>query len=131
MSVRVLILLVALACAGCAKAPPNLTPAGVVVWQANEATVILGNVQRTAIGLNGVQRCEIPRPCEPLFSDRNTGIVVDVVTDGLLTLRAVPSGWRATTSEALNRVAMRLDEAGRTKIAGYLQAAREAVEAIP
>lgn len=124
------VLVLMLSVVGCAaKAPPSLSPAGVVTWQANESAVILGTVQHASIELNKVQRCE--PACAPLLSDRNTGVVVDAVTDGLLTLRAVPQGWKATTSAALERMAVRLDEAGRAKLSTYLQAGRAALAALP
>jgi len=109
------------------KAPASLTPAGVIVWQANEVTVGLGTLQHVAIGLNEVQMCE-PLPCHPLLSTNNTGIVVDAVTDGLTALKKVPEGWRATGLEAIQRIEARLDAAGKTKLSAYLAAARTVVE---
>jgi hypothetical protein len=62
-----------------------------------------------------------------LLSDRNTGIVVDAVTDGLTTLRALPAGWKATTVAVLDRIQIRLDAAGLTKFTPYLTAGRSAL----
>ena len=116
---------------GCATLtpPPNLDPAVVPIWQANEAVVIVGTVQRAAIGLNGVQLCE-PLPCHPLLSTANTGLVVDAATDALVTLRAAPSGWKGVALAALDRIALRLDAAGITKFTPYLAGARLALLAI-
>ena len=76
---RILITLTLIGALGCAsKAPPSLSPAGVVVWQANEVAVAIGLVQTGAINLNKVQVCD-PTPCHPLLSDANTRIVVDAV----------------------------------------------------
>lgn len=130
---RCLMLVVVLVFGGCASTPPSLSPAGVISYQANEAVLIIGQTQNAAIELNKIQRCE-PAPsvvCTPLLSDRNTGVVVDAATDGLTTLRAVPAGWRATTSAAIDRIAMRLDAAGQAKFSAYLQAARSMLAAIP
>lgn len=108
-------------CAG--KAPVGLDPAAIKIWEANEAAVGLGTLQHAAIELNKVQQCD-PAPCHPLLSDANTRIVVEAVTDGLTTIRAVPSGWKATAGAALDRVEQRLDAAGKTKLAAYVAAAR-------
>lgn len=123
------ILLVVLLFAGCASnAPPTLTPAGVLIWQANEAVVALGALQHAAIELNKVQRCE--PACVPLLSDRNTGIVVDAVTSALLTIKQVPSGWKPTALAALTQIDARLDQIGKDKVAAYVRAARTVLEGI-
>jgi len=124
----VLVLALLLALPSCAsRAPASLTPAGVLVWQANEVTVGLGTLQHVAIGLNEVQVCE-PLPCRPLLSTNNTGIVVDAVTDGITALKKVPEGWRATGLAAVQRIETRLDAAGKTKLSSYLAAARAVIE---
>lgn len=123
----VLLLMLAPACAG--NAPPTLSPTGVRLWQANEAVVIIGTAQHAAIELNKVQVCD-PMPCHPLLSDHNTGIVVDAATDALTTLRAVPTGWKATTQAAIERIKTRLDAAGLTKFTPYLTAASAALALI-
>ena len=106
------ILLVGLLFVGCARnAPSSLSPAGVRLYQANEVAVGLGTLQHAAIELNKVQRCD-PAPCQPLLSDQNTRIVIEAVTDGLTTLRAVPDGWKATGLAVTQRIEGRLDAAG-------------------
>ena len=116
-------LLVALVlCVGCAKAPPNLSPTGPRTFQANQAVVALGTVQHAAIELNKVQVCT-PAPCHPLFSDRNTAIVVDNMTTAFNGIRGVPQGWKATALSSLRAVQMRLDAEGKASIAAYLDMA--------
>ncbi len=119
------ILLVALILSmGCAShAPATLTPTGVVVWQANEVAVGVGLVQTAAINLNKVQVCD-PLPCHPLLSDANTRVVVDAVTDGIQTLKAVPAGWKATGTTIVDRIDQRLDTAGQSKLKAYTAAVR-------
>lgn len=120
-----------MACAS--NAPPSLTPAGVRIWQANEAVVALGTLQHVAIQLNGVQRCEAPpndAVCAPVLSTQNTGVVVDAVTAALTTVRQVPSGWKPTALAALTQIEARLDAAGKTKLSAYVVAARTVIEAL-
>ncbi len=107
----------------CAKAPSSLSPAGVRIWQADQAVVALGDVQHVAIALNGVQVCD-PAPCHPLLSDANTRIVINTVEAGVKTIHEVPSGWKATALAALTQLSTTLDAAGKAKLAAYVDAAR-------
>src|SRR5678815_2671016 len=123
----------AIVAAGCAsKAPPSLSPAGVKIWQANEALLVLDMLQKSAIGLNDIQRCEAPpsTTCRPLLADNNTRVVIDVVADAVRTIRKVPDGWKATASAALSTVATRLDAAGKTVLSEYLKAANTILTSI-
>lgn len=113
----------------CAKQPPNLDPATLKVWQANEAVVAIGTVQHAAIELNRAQICE-PAPCRPILSDTNTRTVINVVESALISIRQVPTGWKATGIEALAEIEKRLDEAGKTKLVSYVQAARTIIEVL-
>lgn len=123
-------LVLALVLSGCAKnAPPTLTPAGIRIWQANEAVVAIGVLQDVAIRLNAIEVCE-PAPCRPLLSDANTRTVVDAVTVALTTIRAVPSGWKATTAAALEQIESKLDDLGKPKLRAYLTAARAVLNAL-
>jgi len=124
-TIAVLLLLLA----GCAHPPPTLDPAGVRIWQANEALVIIGTAQRAAIELNKVQVCD-PLPCHPLLSDHNTGIIVDAALDGLTAVHTLPAGWKATTQAVIERIKIRLDAAGLSKFTPYLTAASSALALI-
>ena len=119
-----LALVVVTACAG--KAPPNIAPADVGIWQADQAQVVLGTLQHVAIGLNAINKCNTAAPpvCVPLLDDENTGIVVDAVTDAIIVIQATPDGWRAALSAGLARLDARLDAAGKSDLKGYLDAAR-------
>jgi hypothetical protein len=121
----VLALVVALsACAS--HAPPNLTPQGRLLVQLDEIVVNIGEFQRAAIALNQVKVCAPtpPTTCQPLLSDNNTRVVVEVVGDVLTTIRAVPAGSKALVLAALDRIDQRLDAAGREKLKVYVDAAR-------
>lgn len=108
------------ACAG--KAPPSLSPDGVRVWQANEVAVAIGSVQHAAIELNDAQICD-RGGCRPILSEANTRAVVQNATSGLKALRAVPAGWKETGLTTIREIQSRLDDAGRTKLKSYLDAA--------
>lgn len=127
---KVLLFALCLSLSACAsKAPSSLSPAGVRIWQADQAVVALGTVQHVAIGLNAIQKCD-PAPCHPLLSNANTGIVIDAVTDGVNTIKAIPSGWKATAMAALDRIAGRLDAAGQSDLAAYVEAARAVLNGV-
>lgn len=119
----------------CHPAPPNLDPTTTKMWQADQAQVILGELQHTAISFNKVQVCN-PTPgqpvnvqtdCHPLLSDRNTGYVVDAVTAALATVHKSPEGWQATSLTALDQVSSTLDAYGKAQLASYIDAARVAL----
>ena len=118
----------------CHPAPPNLDPQTAKVWQADQAQVILGELQHTAIQFNTVKVCpEPPAPvtdCHPLLSDKNTGYVVDGVTAALKTIHASPQGWQATSLTALEQISVTLDAYGKTQLAAYIDAARTALNLI-
>lgn len=116
------LLIAVLTLVSCAKTPPNLSPTGARTFQANQAVVALGTLQHAAIELNKVQVCE-PAPCHPLLTDTNTGVVVDNVTSALTAMRAVPTGWKATATQALDTIQMRLDESGKTTLTAYISMA--------
>ena len=74
--------------------------------------------------MNGIQRCDTATPpaCAPLLSDANTRAVIDGTADVVITLRVTPAGWKATALAGVDRIAARLDAAGKTKLASYLTA---------
>lgn len=128
---KALIIVALVVMSGCAdKAPPSLSPAGVKVWQANEALLVLDTVQKSAIGLNKIQKCTTPDVCTPLLSDNNTEIVINAVASGVRTIRAVPDGWKASTTAALNEISQRLDAAGKTVFVSYVSAAAQILAGI-
>lgn len=129
LKVSIVVLLLAV---GCAKAPPTLSPAGTQIWQANEAVVALGTLQHVAIELNALKVCAAPpaTTCSPVLSDANTRTVVDTVTAALLTIKQVPTGWKATATAALTQIEQRLDALGKAKVAAYVGAARTVVNSL-
>ena len=122
-----LVCLVALLIVSCAKTPPSLSPTGARYFQADRGVVAIGNIQHVALELNRMQVCS-PAPCHPLLTDANTRIVVDASTDALVTIKAAPQGWKTALAVALDRIKTRLDVAGNTELAAYLNAARLIME---
>lgn len=121
---RICIALALMVSVGCATVPP-LPPGGQALRTANEVVVALGTLQHAAIELNKVTDCGgvvVISPCQKLVSDANATIVVDAVTDALTTIKATPSGWKATASVALDRISTRLDAAGKGKLSAYINA---------
>jgi len=113
---------------GCASnRPPDLEPGALPIWQANEVQAAFGTLQQTAISLNAIERCDeaVPPVCEPLLSDDNTRVVIGIVRDVVLTLRAVPSGWLATANAALTRLNERLSPDAQAKLAAYINMVRD------
>lgn len=116
---------------GCHPAPPNLDPETTKIWQADQAQVILGELQHTAIKFNEVKTCDAAGAnCKPLLSDHNTGIVIDGVTVALKTVHVSPQGWQATATTALQSIADALDANGKVTLAAYIDAARSALNLI-
>lgn len=121
---------------GCAKAPPTLTPAGTRAYYANEAVVAIGTLQHAAIELNKVQVCGEPgtrtaATCHPLLSDANTSQVIDVVAVALKSLKTAPENWFTIANGALDQLGKVLDDTGRAKLKGYVEAARIVLNALP
>lgn len=130
---RTLLLVLALVLLGCAKPPSTLSPVGARTFQANQAVVAIGMLQRSAIELNKIEVCPTPATvpaCHPFLSDQNTGIVVDNVTTALTAIRGVPLGWKGTIEQALTTIAARLDGDGKTQLASYITAANSVIAAL-
>ena len=113
-------LVLALVVSGCAKAPVSLDPASQRIWQADQAVVVVGNVQDVAIKLNGVKKAD----GQPVLSDNNTRVVVETTVSTLKVIRARPDGWKIEALTALSEISMRLDAAGKTTLKAYIDAAR-------
>jgi len=126
-----LILILALVVSSCAAKQP-LPPGGDVIFKAKQAAIAIGTLQHSAIELNKIQKCSQATPpvCAPLLSDHNTGIVVDISTDVLKTMRNIPAGWRATADAGIMQVETRLDAAGKGQFNLYLEAARLVIRGI-
>lgn len=122
------LLLVGLLCISCAK-NPSVNSIQPKYWQAKQAADALGALQRTAISLNKIQRCD-PLPCAPLLSENNTRIVVMVVGSTLRVLLNTPEGWRQVSLQAITEVENQLGASAQLKLSTYLQMARSVIEAI-
>ena len=134
-----LVLLASSACAAY-RPPPTVTGQTRVLWYANEVAVAMNTVQTAAIALNKIPICDGAAPasfpsspenapvvvqsCRPLLSDDNTRAVGETMNDARAALRQTPNGWAAIAVAALDRIQLRLDNAGQTKLAPYLQMVR-------
>ena len=78
----------------CAKAPPNLSPAGAQAWYATRVVKGLDVLRDTAIDANN----QTP----PLLTTAETRCVVTTHQTILQTMQAKPSGWPTTVSTALD-----------------------------
>lgn len=107
--------------------PPQLSPQGVANWRANQAVVIVGDIQSIAIALNAVRQPD----GTPVLSDKNTRATIDVVEVALKTIRTVPESWRAATLVALGGLEKNLDALGLEKLRPYIDAARTVIAQIP
>lgn len=118
-------MLLVLALSGCATVPSSLSPAGAIVFKANEGVVAIGTVQHAALALNAVVDCGgtvVISPCQKALSDANTRVVVDASTAALTTIKAVPEGWKATALTAAHTIEQKLDQAGKAELSAYLKA---------
>lgn len=120
------IILIALLFAGCAKAPPSLTPVSLKVWQANEVVNVIGAVEQAAIAFNGQTVCSAdPVPvCSPMLSEQATRIVVSACVFAIRTIQAYPDGWYATGLSAVTQIESNLGAAGQTRMLPYLATVR-------
>ena len=135
----VALLLTLSACAGY-RPPPTLVGPDRGLWYANEIAVGLNNLQHAAIELNKIPVCDQASPasfpnspenaplvvqsCRPLLSDDNVRAVGETMSDARAALRQTPSGWAAIAAAALDRLQVRLDNAGQVKLAAYVQMVR-------
>ena len=124
-----ILLLVVLA--ACAKAPPDLPAADLLLFKADQAQVAIGTAQHAAIELNKIKVCPTgPTSCHPLLSDANTKIVIDAVANAVKAIQAVPNGWLATSHTVLATITQRLDQAGKTTFGSYVTAAGAIIDAL-
>lgn len=123
----------------CGNKPANtLPPGGDLILKSKQAAVVIGTVQHAAIELNKIHVHDdnsvcadaTDATCHPLVSDKNTGVVVDASTDALTAMKSIPAGWKTTALAALDRIIARLDAAGNTQLATYLNAAKAALNAL-
>jgi hypothetical protein len=110
----------AIGCAG--NAPASLSPAGVKLWQANQAVLAVNLVQSTAINLNAA----VP----PLLSERNTRIVGEAANSARRSIEKVPDGWRPTVVATLQQIRDQLDAQGKQAMGAWLDVAATMVKEI-
>lgn len=122
------LLLACLLVSSCAslKPPTTASPRGSVLFVANEIAIAVNALQHVAIEFNQTKVCP-PEPCQPMLSDSNTKLVGSIAQDIRDTIRATPDGARAETAAGLATLRRRLDAAGKTRLAYYLDLVQRVV----
>jgi hypothetical protein len=90
------LVLVLLTAPSCAKAPPQLSPAGTAAFQATQVVRALSVLQDFAIGAEA----QTPK----LLSTDNTRKVVTYVGAAVKTIANVPGGWKPTVLAGLEQL---------------------------
>ncbi len=107
----------------CAPVPTSLSATGRMVYRADEAVIMLGALQHAAIELNQTSDCVSGQECKPLLSERDTRVIVNVVTPTLKALDALPNGWLPVFQASIQQITEQLDAEGRERLRPYLLAA--------
>ena len=111
-----------IALVGCARPQPDpvLTPGTVRAWQANQAVIALGDVQRTAITYHSAA----------MLSEANTRVVVEAVTPALERIKAAPPSWKPVGLGALTTIDKGLDGNGRERMDVHVAKARSTLNGL-
>lgn len=104
-------ILLVLALASCAKAPPTLSPTGVAAYNATRVVKALDVLRDAAIAANA--------QAQPLLSTANTRLVVNYHESAVKTIGAIPNGWKAIVEQGLTELQVQLG-AEYAQIAPYV-----------
>lgn len=115
-------LLFVLLAAGCAKAPPTLSPSGAAAFNALRVVRVLDLVRDTAIDAHA----QTP----PLIATEHTRAIVRWHAATLKTIAAVPDGWRATVLAGLVTLEQDLPPDVWAKIAIYVTLVRTVIQEV-
>lgn len=102
--------------AGCAKAPPQLSPAGKSDFYKTQVVHQLDLLRDTAIAANALPT--------PLLSTDDTRQVVAVHRSLLLTLQSSEAGWVAAVKMGLDQMVEKFKPAQKAVIAPYVAAVK-------
>jgi hypothetical protein len=111
---------------GCGQQQITVPSANRVIYNANEAAILLGTLQHVAIQMNETTQCA-GTECHPILSERDTRVVVSIITPTLKVMDAIPNGWPTVMSAAIDQIVSQMDSDGRSKLAPYLEAAKAAI----
>lgn len=103
--------LIALTLSGCAKTPPNLSPAGVAAFQGTQVIRALDTLRDSAILLNE----QVP----PIVSTDTTRKVVTYHKFAIATIHSLPAGWKPTVETGLTELQRTLPPPEGARLAPY------------
>lgn len=110
---RVTVILLAIGLlTACAHAPANLSPQGVVAWQATRVIAALDVVRDIAVDAN--------KTTPPALSTDTTRKIVTWHRAALTVVHQSPQGWRATVTTTLTELLRTLSEAERHTLQPYV-----------
>lgn len=97
---------------GCAKTPPNLTPAASLAFKGTQAIKALDVLRDTAIAANA----QIP----PLLPEDSTRKVVLYHQSVVKMMQAAPLGWAPAAQQALDELLNHLTDKDKTLLSPYI-----------
>jgi hypothetical protein len=109
--------------AGCAKAPPTLSPAGAADFHKTQVVDQLNILRDTVIRANALPN--------PLISTDDTRVVVKAHRSILVTIQASQAGWQTAVGTALDELGHNLKPQGAAFIAPYVALAKTLLQEIP
>jgi hypothetical protein len=125
------VFLLALVACRAPQPPPVITPGTVRAWQANQAVIALGDLQRAAINYHATHRCDDNGlNCVRMLSEANTRVVVSAIVPALERIKAEPSSWKPVGLGALNTIDQGLDAKGHERMDADLTKARSTLDGL-
>jgi hypothetical protein len=118
----ILALLALLALDGCAKAPPNLTPAGTQAF--HKTRVIKGLDLLRDFAIDG--EAQTPK----VFSTADTRKVVQYHQSALKIIGSTDTGWQTAVASSLDEVVANLEPGSRQKVAPYVALVKTLITAV-
>jgi len=107
---------------GCAKAPPNLTPAAQTAFKQTQIIKALDMIRDTAIAANAT----VP----PLLNVKTTGTVVTWHWATIVVVHSAAQGWQAAALKSLDELGTNLAATDRPHLVPYITLARTLVEEV-
>lgn len=101
---------------GCAKTPPNLSPAGVTAFENHEIQKSLDTIRDMAIDANATQ--------PPLLTTETTRKVVTWHQSAISVLHARSAGWVSTLTTSLDELLKNLPDGERKTLQPYVALAK-------
>ncbi len=112
-----------LSSAGCAKAPPNLTPAAQHAFYGTQVFKDLDRLREVAVAAHAT----VP----PLLSAPETLAVVEWHKAALITIHNAPAGWKSTVLTGLDETLKNFSPKARETLSPYVGLVRVILQEIP